>query len=170
MIPHTCKVDGSGSNMTQPPILAWGVWENYQHTKQCSYLRYALPILERYLDWDITNRDRNGNGLLEWMIEGNPLCRSGESGMDNSPRFDRAAVLDAVDFSVFAAQDAHYLGLIAFELGETETAQRWQRKASELNDQIQNLLWDERDGFYYDRDMDGNYSRVKAVSGFYHCF
>lgn len=166
MIPHKSKVDGSGSNMTQPPLLAWGVWENYLHTKQIIYLRYALPILERYLNWDITNRDRNENGLLEWMIEGNPLCRSGESGMDNSPRFDRAAVLDAVDFSVFAAQDAHFLGLIAFELGETETAERWQRKAADLNDLIQSLLWDESEGFYYDRDMEGNFSRVKAVSGF----
>ncbi|BFT72877.1 amylo-alpha-1,6-glucosidase [Paenibacillus sp. P36] len=166
MIPHTCKVDGTGSSMTQPPLLAWGVWENYLHTKQSNYLRYALPILERYLNWDLTNRDRNGNGLLEWMIEGNPLCRSGESGMDNSPRFDRAAILDAVDFSVFAAQDAHCLGLIANELGETAIAQHWQRKSADLNDQIQHMLWDESEGFYYDRDMDGNFSRVKAVSGF----
>ncbi|MBP1964134.1 amylo-alpha-1,6-glucosidase [Paenibacillus aceris] len=166
MIPHTFKVDGSGSGMTQPPLLAWGVWENYLYTKQSSHLRYALPILELYVSWDITNRDRNGNGLLEWMIEGNPQCRSGESGMDNSPRFDRAAVLDAVDFSVFAAQEAHYIGLIAGELGENELAQHWQRQAADLNDQIQSLLWDESEGFYFDRDMDGNFSRVKAVSGF----
>ncbi|MDR6550293.1 MGH1-like glycoside hydrolase domain-containing protein [Paenibacillus qinlingensis] len=166
MIPHTYKVDGSGSGITQPPILAWGVWENYRHTKQSSHLRYALPILERYVNWDITHRDRNGNGLLEWMIEGNPLCRSGESGMDNSPRFDQAAVLDAVDFSVFVAQDAYFIGLIADELGETELAQYWQRKAFDMTSQIQDLLWDEREGFYFDRDMDGNFTRVKAVSGF----
>ncbi|MFC6228806.1 amylo-alpha-1,6-glucosidase [Paenibacillus allorhizosphaerae] len=166
MIPHMTKVDGSGSSITQPPLLAWGVWENYCHTKQRLHLQYALPILERYMTWNLSNRDRNGNGLLEWMIEGNPLCRSGESGMDNSPRFDRAAVLDAVDFSVFAARDADFIALIAEELEDPETAKHWKEKASYISRQIEALLWDEGEGFYFDRDMDGNMSQVRAVSGF----
>ena len=166
MIPHTTKVDGSSSNMTQPPVLAWGVWENYLHTKRKADLLYALPRLVHYLSWDIANRDSNCNGLLEWMIEGNPLCRSGESGMDNSPRFDRAALLDAVDFSVFVAQDAHYIGLIADEVGDFDLANEWKQKAANVCSQIHSSLWDEKEGFYFDRDMDGNLSSVKAVSGF----
>ncbi|ULL15937.1 hypothetical protein DVH26_16700 [Paenibacillus sp. H1-7] len=165
MIPHMTRVDGTCSSITQPPLLAWGVWENYLHTKRLAHLQYALPVLERYLTWDLTNRDRNGNGLLEWMIEGNPLCRSGESGMDNSPRFDRAATLDAVDFSVFAAHEAECISLIADVLGEEEKAGYWRKKASYLNEQIQLLLWDEHEGFYFDREMDGSSSRVRAVSG-----
>jgi len=61
-----------------------GVWENYRALGDKACLQAALPRLERYLDWDCRHRDVNDNGLLEWLIEGNPLCRSGESGLDNS--------------------------------------------------------------------------------------
>jgi hypothetical protein len=105
MIPHFSGPDGRASRITQPPILAWGLWVNYEVLQDDARLREALPKLERYLEWNLAHRDQNGNALLEWFIEGDPLCRSGESGLDNSPRFDTAILLDAVDFSTFQAQD-----------------------------------------------------------------
>jgi hypothetical protein len=44
----------------------------------------------------------------------------GESGMDNSPRFDDAIQLDAVDFSTFQALEMGYVARIAWELGESD--------------------------------------------------
>jgi glycogen debranching enzyme len=167
MIAHQTGPSGWRSAITQPPLLAWGVWENYQALRDKACLAYALPRLERYLDWDCTYRDRNQNGLLEWFIEGNVNCRSGESGMDNSPRFDRAVLLDAVDFSAFAARDMAYMAFIAEELGEAEKARRWRRRSKAMSKKVHDYLWDEQDGFYYDRDMDGHPSRIKAVSGFF---
>jgi len=166
MIAHQVHISGRVSAITQPPILAWGVWENYcaLHDKAC--LAYALPRLERYLDWDCAHRDTNGNGLLEWHIEGNVRCRSGESGLDNSPRFDSAVLLDAVDFSAFAAADMRYVSLIAAELGQADRAAAWLTRSRALSQQIHACLWDERAGFYCDRDMDGNLSPALAVSGF----
>ncbi|WP_409345053.1 amylo-alpha-1,6-glucosidase [Paenibacillus sp. MBLB4367] len=166
MIPHMCRTDGTASAITQPPVLAWGVRENYRYTKRRSDLAYALPRLERYMGWLLANRDRNGNGLLEWMIEGNPLCRSGESGMDNSPRFDEAAALDAVDFSVYAAADMRAMSAIAEELGERERAAEWRSRSEAVSAAVHRELWDETEGFYFDRHMDGRMSAVKAVSGF----
>ncbi|MGG1550164.1 amylo-alpha-1,6-glucosidase [Paenibacillus ferrarius] len=166
MIPHMSKVDGTASPITQPPILAWGVWENYRYTQRRTDLAYALPRLERYMMWILANRDTNRNGLLEWMIEGNPLCRSGESGMDNSPRFDEAVLLDAVDFSSYAAADMMYISLIAEELGDKERSLRWSRQSAAMSAAIHRQLWDEEDGFYYDLAMDGSRSKVMAVSGF----
>jgi glycogen debranching enzyme len=167
MIAHQTRPSGWRSAITQPPLLAWGVWENYQVLRDKACLAYALPCLERYLEWDCAHRDRNRNGLLEWFIEGNVNCRSGESGMDNSPRFDRAVLLDAVDFSTFAARDMAYTASIAEELGEVEKARGWRQRARAMSQRVHGYLWGEGDGFYYDRDMDGQHSRVKAVSGFF---
>jgi glycogen debranching enzyme len=167
MIPHQTSITGWQSSITQPPLLAWGVWQNYQALEDRTCLSYALPCLERYLDWDCAQRDTNGNGLLEWFIEENERCRSGESGLDNSPRFDEAVLLDAVDFSTFAAQDMLFVAHIAAELGDRERAQRWQERAGALSQRIHQGLWDDSDGFYYDRRMDNRFSRVRAVSGFF---
>lgn len=166
MIPHMMVVDGSSSAITQPPLLAWGVWENYLALGDRQALSYALPRLERYVEWDLLRRDQNKNGLLEWLIEGDVKCRSGESGMDNSPRFDEAVLLDAVDFSTFAALDMEYIARIALELQRPETAERWKHRAGQMSRQVHNLLWDEESGFYYDRRFDGSLTGVQAVSGF----
>lgn len=166
MIVHQVSASGKTSSITQPPILAWGVWSNYRAEPDPAKLRYALPILERYIEWDMLNRDANGNGLLEWAIEGNVNCRSGESGMDNSSRFDEALKLDAVDFSAFAALDMAYTAKIAAELGMEEQAERWRGKAQALSARILTELWDDEDGFFYDKRLDGRFTKVKAASGF----
>ena len=166
MIPHQTSVAGRSSSISQPPLLAWGVWQNFQATENTENLAWALPRLEAHLEWARANRDRNRNGLLEWFIEGNPQCRSGESGLDNSPRFDAAVELDAVDFSTFAAQDMLCVSRIAERRGQRRAAARWKARADELCDKVHALLWDESDGFYYDLDSSGQFSRVPAATGF----
>lgn len=166
MIPHCMRVDGAVSEITQPPILAWGVWENYRYRKDRDALTYALPRLEQALAWNLDHRDTNDNGLLAWWIEETLTSRSGESGMDNSPRFDEALTLDAVDFSTFQALDMAYAGRIAEALGQQEKADLWESRASAMRDRIHRLLWNPDLGFYCDRRTDGTLSGVKAVSGF----
>jgi glycogen debranching enzyme len=172
MIPHQSSPSGKTSRITQPPLLAWGIWEHYIAFKQDNptqaraHLIYALPRLERYLAWNLENRDRNHNNLLEWFIEGNPLCRSGESGLDNSPRFDDAVLLDAVDFSVFQAQDMQYVAHICHELGFVKRAEMWKQRAAAMRQAIHTQLWDETQGFYYDVDFAGDFSQTSAVTGF----
>ncbi len=172
MIPHQSSPSGRTSNITQPPLLAWGIWENYKAYKQHlptqarANLIYALPHLEHYLEWNLENRDRNHNNLLEWFIEGNPLCRSGESGLDNSPRFDDAVLLDAVDFSTFQARDMQYVAQICHELNLVEREKVWEQRAAVMRHAIHTQLWDETRGFYYDLDFAGNLSRTSAVTGF----
>jgi glycogen debranching enzyme len=173
LVPHCMHVDGTTSQITQPPILAWGVWENYR-AAGCTQadLAYALPRLEAYLEWNLHHRDRNRNGLLEWYIEERPLSRAGESGMDNSPRFDRAIPLDAVDFSTFQALDMAMTARIATALGEDRKARMWKARADAMAERIHTRLWDAEQGFYCDREMgvgqvaEGKLSPVKAVSGF----
>jgi len=166
MISHQVSVNGKQSNITQPPILSWGVWENYLHLKDQQCLAYAAPRLERYLVWDMANRDQKQNQLLQWFIQENENCRSGESGMDNSPRFDEALTLDAVDFSVFLAVDANCLSKIFEVLGKPSKRDYWGRIGESVEKKIHDELWDTERGFYFDRNMNGVFSNVWAVTGF----
>lgn len=161
----TCP-DGRQSVFTQPPLLAWGVWRNHLALGDRSTLARALPALEAYLDWNCANRDVNANGLLEWRSHPDALCRCGESGMDNSPRFDGGEPLDAVDFSVLAAHDMAHVARIADALGEAKKAREWSRRAAAISAAVHRDLWDEADGFYYDRTLEGRLTGIRAVSGF----
>jgi len=167
MISHMMTVDGSRSPITQPPLLAWAVLENVRASGDLAWAAEAVGALGAYLGWDLEHRDRNGNHLLEWTIEGSPRCRSGESGLDNSPRFDAAATLDAVDFSALVAHDARCLAALHRLLGSEAEAAGWDARAAEVEAALHALLWSEADGFYYDRTMDGELTGVKAVTGFF---
>ena len=151
---------------TQPPVLAWAAYEVYEKSKDAAFLQKCLPKLEAYIAWDIANRDENKNGLPEWAVEVFENCRSGESGLDNSPRFDDAAVLDAIDFSCYLANESKYLAQICRVLGLAERAAHWQQRFQTLNEAINRLLWCGEDGLYYDRKMDGTFSRVSAITSF----
>ena len=150
-IPHMMSPNGH-SDVTQPQVLAWGIWNVYKKTGDRAFLAEFTDVLEKYLTWDMENRDKNNNGLLEWLTEPDQLnCRCGESGLDNSPRFDFDDEMDAVDFSTFAVHDAHYLSLIFSELGDNERAKKWQLVADKIAERINAELWDEKTGTYYDK-------------------
>ncbi|MBN1555588.1 MAG: hypothetical protein JXA11_12655 [Phycisphaerae bacterium] len=166
MISHMIHFNGVTSRITQPPILAWGIRENYQYLRDEEKLRVVFEPLERYLEWNLANRDENHNSLFEWFITDNASCRSDESGMDNSSRFDAATRLDSLDFSVFMANDAACLAEIAEILHLPEKAESWRNIAQTISSRIHSLLWNEEQNIYGDRFFDGTISPVQAVSGF----
>lgn len=159
--------DDCGST-TQPQVLAWAVWSVYQKTGDKAFLEECVQALERYLTWDMQNRDMNGNVLLEWFTEPDYTeCKCGESGWDNSPRFEQEEEMDAVDFSAFMAHDAQYIAKIYTELGNTQSAEKWLSVAERINRQMNALLWDEETGAYYDRLMSGKLTKVLSPASFF---
>ena len=153
---------------TQPQVLAWGVWEVYRKTKDKAFLAECAPALDKYLTWDRVHRDKNGNGLLEWLVESDYTeCKSGESGQDNSPRFEFDEGMDAIDFSAFQAHDSEYLSKIYAELGDEEKSQAWKEYSDYVKAQINALLWDEEDGVYYDRLESGAFTKILTPSMFF---
>jgi hypothetical protein len=167
MIPMNHGAHWPPEPLTQPPLLAWAVFANHRVARRPDRLAWALPRLERAINWNRRARDRNQNGLLEWAIEEDPDCRSGESGMDNSPRFDHGLAVDAVDFSTYQAIDMAYTAAIAAELGDTPRAHRWSDASRRTSHAIHRLLWDHKRGLYYDRTMSGELSDVAAISGLF---
>lgn len=166
MIPIRMTPFSAQKEMTQPPVLAWSVWQLYCKSKNIPFLADTLSFLEAYIKWDIENRDSNNNGLLEWRIEEHELCRSGESGLDNSPRFDDAMIMDAIDFSCFMANEMYFMYKIMLELGYKEKSIEWYNKFKNLSNIINQNLWCEQDKIYFDKKLDGSFSKVAAVTSF----
>lgn len=140
------------SKITQPPVLAQGIRAVMGGRTDRAWLRKLYPKLTRYLEWDFTHRVKAPDGLAQWKIDGNPLSRSGESGMDNSPRFDKAVGLGAVDFNAFLSQECEVMAEFAQTLDRAEDAKAWRARHEALNRQINAYCWDEEAGFYFDYD------------------
>jgi neutral trehalase len=105
--------------------------------------------------------------LAEWYIEEDENCRSGESGMDNSPRFDTATQLKATDFNAFLSLECEILADFAEELGLSNDAVLWKERHKKLNKLINEQLWNSNKKFYFDYDINQNKtSTVMANSGF----
>lgn len=165
-IPCTMSPNGY-DEVTQPQVLSWGVWEIYKKTKDIDFLRESVNVLDKYLTWDMKNRDKNGNGLLEWAGDPDDLkCKCGESGLDNSPRFDFDDDMDAIDFSTFMAHDALYLSYIYGQLNDKENENKWKNVYNDLKEKINALMYDEKTGAYYDRLFDGKLTKVITPMSF----
>lgn len=166
-ISHMMGSYGGFSSVTQPQVLSWGVWNVYQKDKDKDFLRECVHALAKFLIFTMENRDKNKNGLLEWFTEPDYTeCKCGESGLDNSPRFDFDIDLDAIDFSTYLCNDAKYLSMIYEELGDTENAAYFKSVHENVKEKINTLLWSEEDGLYYDRLFDGTLTHVVSPSSF----
>ncbi len=156
-----------GDLLTQPPVLAMAVQLVHDVTKDDIWLKNMYPKLCAYLEWDLTNRDLDGGGLVEWFIEENEECRSGESGMDNSPRFDDAIALDAVDFNAYLANEYQVVASIAEKFGISDEAEKWHARASNICNLIESKLWSDTHQFYCDLNpATQQQTSVLASSGF----
>lgn len=166
-IPHMSSPD-TKSEFTQPPVIAWGLYKLYEKTGRKDWLEENYDALERYLAWDMKNRDTNHNYLYEWKVnEDDPNCRCDECGMDNSPRFDNVKPIDSIDFSCYMANEARYMMKIAEVLGKQDRANEYDKLFHAIKDAVNSLLYDEEDGRYYDREVQSRKLRkVSAVSSF----
>ena len=142
------------------------VLEIYKLTGDIDFVKKHLKNLDRYLLWDYANRDKNGNGLLEWQIDNISVCRSGESGMDNSPRFDNDYLLDAVDFNCFYVMDSRSLSELYKAVGDESKSKFWRNLSESMAKKINTELWCEEKQFYLDRRTNGEFIVVDAISSF----
>ncbi len=144
---------------TQPPVLAWGVLQVARCTDDRSWVGEWLPALKRYLGWFEQNRMLGG--LFAWVEDDGALGSvCDESGMDNSPRFASGHALQAVDLSCYMAQEYQ-------SMAELDPEGGWQARAVDAAKRIEAAFWDDRLGFYCDREFaTGQSSGVEAVTGF----
>lgn len=160
--------DLSGSPYTQPPLIAWSLAELTRAAtpEQAHPWASALyPQLKAYHDWLNANR-RLDNGLFAWA---HPY----ESGVENAPRFasrDESHFADtrrlaAPDFSAYMVLKSEALAHLAHAIGDDAAAADFEGEARALAERVNELLWDEAEGLYFDRDLDsGAFVKSRTIA------
>lgn len=154
-----------------PPLFAFGEYENALISGDREHLRKLLcedGFLERHYEWFENRRKKEFiHGVLECSLLINEgigyRWEGGRSGMDNTPRGrtgERAEKerpnnpdmlwLDAI---CQQALSARLLAKMYRLIGEEEQAAVWQARFEEKRKTVNELYWDEEDGFYYDIDI-----------------
>lgn len=150
-----------------PPLFAWAEAGFYSVTGNKERIQKVLPALIRYYEWLQKNR-RHSDGVGYWTT-------ALSSGMDNTPRaFDRGGTdahlhYDHVWLCMTAQQalNAQMIAYLAKEAGDQETAEAFQTDYEELSNYINEKLWNEEEGFYFDLDYEGNHVRVKTPASYW---
>lgn len=164
MIPHMSS-PGWSSDITQPPVLAWGALKVFERTSNKQFLNRVFVANTKFLSWCDKNRKPGGAELYSWNTADKVDCRCDESGMDNSPRFDEQNLLQTIDFSCFMANEMQCMAKICDILGVNK--EHFVERFNAIKNDINNYLWDEEEGFYYDRNVaDGKLHKVGSVASF----
>lgn len=165
-IPHCGYPDGA-SEITQPPVLAWGAWKVCEKSGNMDFLKTVFEANEKFLLWCRENRRDTQDELYTWLTKDDVNCRCDESGMDNSPRFDSHSRLQAIDLSCFMANEARAMAKIAARLRDAEKEEFYTRWYHSIRKDINSKLWCADEGFYYDYDLtNGALHKVQSVASF----
>lgn len=140
-----------------PPLFAWAEWLNFQITGDAQRLREVWQPLDLYYRW-----------MAEHQTSEGLYCTSNlGSGMDNSPRCG----WQWVDLTAQQAHAAKILAQIAQDIGAADRAAYYRSEYAHLAQLINERMWDERDGFYYDTlqfaNRDNGFARCKTLAAFW---
>lgn len=139
------------------PILAWAELESYRITGDKERLESVFePLVHYYL------------ACRKYLEQGNGLYLTDWAGMDDSPRNDfLTGGGTAVDISSEMVLFARNLSEIASILKRLEESHKFEKEADALTKRINQLMWDEKNKFYFDLTVRGNFIPVKSISAFW---
>ena len=90
--------------------------------------------------------------------------------MDNQVRRagkSKSFSCEGADLASYLYRELEAMAFIAGKLGNTADEESFQKRAVSLAQAVNTILWDEKDGFYYDRnEKTGQSIRIKSVAGF----
>lgn len=162
-----------------PPVHPWAVWRVYRlpqagEKPDRDFLERAFQKLLLNFTWWVNREDREGNNIFA----------GGFLGLDNIGAFDRSkplphgGTLQQADGTAWMAFYCVQMLSMALELARDDTiyedmASKFLEHFGAISHAINGYrgtsLWDEQDGFYYDRiERNGTSEclRVRAVAGF----
>lgn len=196
-IPNWRSHYGGTPDRSQPPVGSFVVLKLFGKTGDLDLLNKSYPYLKRWHSFwkergsdGQPRRDGNGDGLLEWGSDMELVAdrvppweekASGkqramwESGQDDLPNWDEASfsqetgtlTMNCLDLNSLYALDAYCLAQIANILNIPRDYDFFLAEYDEMKELINRELWNEREGFYFDRHWNGNFSSRKAASNFY---
>ncbi|MDD8019643.1 MAG: trehalase family glycosidase [Acidobacteriota bacterium] len=188
---------GGAEDRSQPPVGSYAVLKLFLKTGDLEFLKEAYPYLVKWhqfwtsvLPGGQVRRDGNNNGLLEWGSDldltpkevppweeeaGGKQKAMWESGQDDLPNWDEATFnyvtgtleMDSVDLNSLYALDSYCLSQLASFLGKEAEQNGFLREYEKTRKLMNKLLWNEKEGYYFDRHWNGSFSARRAASNFF---
>ncbi len=150
----------TGENDINPPLFAWMEDRYYTLTGDTKRLSRVLPVLDRYFEFVKKNaRSEHGNGLYHITDLG--------SGMDNSPREEYVRHGAWIDISSQQALAALHIARLASAAGNEMLRRKYEDEYASLSRRINDYLWHEEEGMYFDRREDGAWHSRKTIASFW---
>lgn len=162
---------------TKPPLSGWAIAKVFEATSDTAFVRELYPKLKKYHQWWYDFRDHDQNGLCEYgSTDGTRVAAAWESGMDNAVRFDEATMLtnegggysldqESVDLNAYLHAEKLYLAQMASVLGFVEESKQYQQEAESLASQIKAKYYDESQGYFFDKMLNGKVIEVFGPEG-----
>lgn len=166
MVPQLSDwVGGQGGfismSCSNPPVTSMCAWKVYQRWGDVEFLKQVYPRLLGWHDWWPKHSDGNQNGLLEWgSLSGGWKQALLATGWDDTPHFNGSKfagtqmTADAVDLNSLWSMDAEYLAKMANELAYKDDAARLLKEHHDVNQRMNEVLWNEEIGVYCSRLWD----------------
>lgn len=156
---------------SKPPVFPWAFTEVYKRSPDKEKLKIAYGKYKLNENFWRSQRFDKKYGLFHYdAVKDDEYITHvrWESGMDNSPRWDRkTSEWLAVDLNGFMVMFYDALEFMAGELGNEPEAVTWREKSRELKDRINAVLWNEKAGIYVDVDRtNGEFSDVITSASF----
>lgn len=174
------NVDDYAPWTTQPPVLALAVERVLGMEEDRKFAEIAYESLNRYDKWFRSQRDRDGDQLMCYV---DYL----ESGWDDSVRWDeprrqfsdnpemykvlyaqiRMVPVEAIDLNCFIHLQRQILSNLAEKLRRNDEAEEYRELAEKTAKRINEFMWDEETGFYYDiYEKEHKFVGVKTPAAF----
>ena len=191
MIPNFGSATGWSRDRSEPQVGSLCVWKLYLQYKDIWFIEECYDRLLLWNNWRFDNRDCNGDGLLElasvpWILEKNDGdwgtnkvgAKQGamwESGLDNSPMWDRAKFneekfcmeLSYVGLNALMVADCQLLAKMAKLLNKRDDEAALLARAKALGDRINDNLWDDGAGCYLNKHWSGKFDPCLSLTHFY---
>ena len=150
---------------TGPNMMPWAEWEYYCSTRDLDRLKRVFPVLLAYYRWFKMYRT--------WP-DGSYWSSGWASGTDNMPRLEGSIPPDFyhghqvwVDTCIQQIFAARLLIKMSDVVGRRVEVGDIEEEASRLTLYVNNRLWDEKTGFYYDMRPEGALSDVKNIGAYW---
>jgi rhamnogalacturonyl hydrolase YesR len=158
----------SSNNFINPPLFSWVEAETYKATGDKSRFEAVLPVLEKYFGF--VESQRNSYDKVHKLFWSNGQS----SGMDNTPRDNGRSGnhyagdhVGWVDISCQMVIQCNNIATICEELGKTAKAAYYKQKADSIAQRINQYMWNETEGMYFDVNTTGVQTDWKTIAGFW---
>jgi glycogen debranching enzyme len=154
-----------GEKTTSAPFYSWVNHEVYRIGRgrvedplAKDFLADAYRSGSAFVEFLLSRRDRDRDGLLEWG--GHAVLESVRDsevpiwrllGGDDPSAPSR---VEALDLSAMVVREMRALSEMAEELGNLDESSSWAARAERLSGLIEDTMWDEETGFYYNVDRE----------------